>query len=159
MASSPGRNKNKFLWCHWGALLLQNRDDFRLNWLTGDFDVFVRNVNVDFRAHAKFSFEIDPRLDGKTNSGNNAARIARFEVVDVDAITVGFLANRMASPMCKLFAKTRSCNYATRHIVDLGAANRFASANILAHEIDRRIPGFPYNIKMRVYSSGTDSPT
>src|SRR5689334_2845235 len=27
---------------------LQDRDDLRLNWLSGDFDVFVRNVNVDF---------------------------------------------------------------------------------------------------------------
>ena len=43
--------------------LLQDRDDLRLNWLPGDFDVFIRNVNVNFRSNTKLSFEINAGLD------------------------------------------------------------------------------------------------
>src|SRR6266513_4379372 len=129
------------------SLSLQDRNDFCLDGLTGDFDVFVRNVDVDLRSHAELSFEVNSRLDRKTNSGNDTPRIARLEIVDVDAITMGFFANRMAGPMCELFAETRACNYATRDIVHFGAANRFTCADIFAHEINRRIAGFPHNIE------------
>ena len=127
--------------------LLQNRDDLRLNWLPGDFDVFIRNVNVDFGSNAKLSFEINPGLNRKTNSRNDAPRIAGFEIVDVDAVAVSFFANRMAGAMRELFPETCACNYAALHIIDFRAANRFVSPNILAHEIDRRISGFPHDIE------------
>src|ERR1700757_593083 len=101
----------------------QNRDYLRLNWLSRDFDVFIGNVNVNFRSNAKFSFEINPGLDGKTNSGNDSPRVTRLEVIDVDAIAVRFFADRMARPMCELFAKTCARDYAARHIVHFGAAD------------------------------------
>src|SRR5882724_943830 len=129
------------------SLSLQDRNDFCLDGLSGDFDVFVRNVDVDFRAYAELSFEVNSRLDRKTNSGNDTPRIARFEIVDVDAITVSFFTNRMAGPMSELFAETCACNYATRDVVHFGAANRFTCADILANEIDRRIAGFPHNVE------------
>ena len=109
-----------------------------MDWLTGDFDVFVRNIDVDLRSNAELSFEVNSWLNRKTNSGNDSPRIARLEVVDVDAITVSFFANRMAGPMCELFAETRACNYATRDVVHFGATNRFTCADIFAYEIDRR---------------------
>ena len=43
--------------------ILQDRDDLRLNRLTGDFDILIGNVNVDFRANAELSFHVNPRLD------------------------------------------------------------------------------------------------
>src|SRR5206468_4704692 len=103
------------------SLSLQDRNDFCLDGLSGDFDVFVRNVNVNFGSNAEFSFEVNAGLDGKTNSGNDRPRIARLEIVDVDAVTVGFFANRMAGAMCELFAETCTCDYTTRHIIYLGA--------------------------------------
>ncbi len=51
------------LWCRARSLSLQDRDDLRLDWLPGDFDVFIRNVNVNFGSNAKLSFEIDSGLD------------------------------------------------------------------------------------------------
>src|SRR4029453_6762114 len=126
---------------------LQDRDDLRLDWLPGDFDVFVRDVDVDFRAHTELSFEVNSRLNRKTNSGNDTPRIARLEIVDVDAITVSFFANRMAGPMCELFAETSPRNYATRDVIHFGAANRFTCGDILAHEVDRRIAGFSHNVE------------
>src|SRR5438552_3693079 len=45
------------------SLTLQDRDDLRLDWLPGDLDVFIRNVNVNFGSNAKLSFEINSRLD------------------------------------------------------------------------------------------------
>src|SRR4029077_15054744 len=125
----------------------QNWNDLRLDWLSSDFDVFIGNVNVNFRSNAKFSFEINPGLDGKTNSGNDSPRIARLEVIDVDAITVSLFADRMPRSMRELFAKTCARDYAARHIVHFGAANRFTSADILAHEINRRITRLPDNVK------------
>src|SRR4029077_9704392 len=125
----------------------QNRDYLRLNWLSRDFDVFIGNVNVNFRANAKFSFEINPGLDGKTNSRNDSPRITRLEVVDVNAIAVGFLANRVTGAMRELFAKTCACNYATRDVVHFGASNRFTSTDILAHELDRRIACFAHDVE------------
>ena len=118
-----------------------------MDWLPGDFDVFIGNVNVDFRSNAKFSFEVNSRLNRKTNPGNDTPRIARLEIVDVDAITVGFFANRMAGPMRELFAETCARDYATLHIVHFGATNQFTSADILPHEIDRRIARFPHNVE------------
>jgi hypothetical protein len=53
----------------------------------------------------------------------------------------------MAGPMCELFAETCAGNYATRHVVDFGAANRFTTADIFTCEIDRRITGFPHNVE------------
>ena len=108
-----------------------------MDWLPGDFDVFIRDVNVNFGSNAKFSFEINPGLNRKTNSRNDAPRIARFEIVDVNAIAVGFFANGMAGAMRELLAKTCACNYAARYVIDFGTADRFTSADILAHEIDR----------------------
>jgi hypothetical protein len=32
----------------WTSLSLQDRNDLSLDWLPTDFDVFIRNVNVDF---------------------------------------------------------------------------------------------------------------
>ena len=118
-----------------------------MDWLPGDFDILIRNVNVNFGSNTKLSFEIDSGLDRKTNAGNDTPRIARLEIVDVDAIAMSFFANGMAGPMGKLFPKTCACNYATRDIVHFGAADRFTGANILAHEIDRRIAGFAHNIE------------
>src|SRR6266498_4181459 len=109
----------------WTSPSLQDRDDLRLDWLPCDFDVFIRNVNVNFGSNTKLSFEIDSGLNRKTNAGNDAPRIARLEIVDVNAVAVCFFADGMAGPMCELFAKTCSCDYATRHIVHFRAANRF----------------------------------
>ena len=53
----------------------------------------------------------------------------------------------MTGAMRELFAETCACNYVARHIIDFGAADRFTSANILAHEIDRRIAGFAHDIE------------
>src|SRR5262245_16760849 len=53
----------------------------------------------------------------------------------------------MAGAMCKLLAEPRACDYATRHIVHLCAANRFTSANILPYEFGRRIARLPHNIE------------
>ena len=84
----------------------ENRNNLVLDWLSRDFDVFIGNVNVNFRSNAKLSFEVDSRLNLKTNSGNDSPRITRLEIVDVHAVAVGFLANGMAGPMRELFAKT-----------------------------------------------------
>src|SRR5215472_11092450 len=124
-----------------------DRDYLRLDWLPGDFDVLFRNVNVDFRSNAKLSFEVNSGLDRKADSRNHPPRIACLEIVDVDAVAVSFFANRMTGAMRELFAETCACDYATGHIIDFGATNRFSSADILAHKIDRRITGFPHNVE------------
>ena len=115
--------------------------------MSGDFDILVRNVNINFGSNTKLAFEIDSGLDRKTNAGNDTPRITRLEIVDVDTIAVSFFANGMAGTMRKLFPKTCAGNYATRDIVHFGAADRFTGANILAHEINRRIAGFAHNIE------------
>src|SRR6266480_3816277 len=97
---------------------LQNRDDLRLDWLPGDFDVFIRNVNVNFGSHAKLSFEINSWLNRKANSRNDAPRIARLEIVDVNAVAVSFFANGMSGAMCELLSETCACNYAARRVID-----------------------------------------
>src|SRR6266513_2050740 len=117
------------------SLSLQDRNDFCLDGLSGDFDVFVRNVDVDLRSNAELSFEVNSRLDRKTNAGNDTPRIARLEIVDVDAIAVSFFANGMAGAMRELFPETCACNYTSRHIIDFRSANRFTRPNVFAHEI------------------------
>ena len=84
----------------------QNRNDFRLDWLAGHFDVFVGNVNVDLRSDAELSFLVNSGLDRKTNSGSDAPGIARLEIVDINAIAVSFFADGMAGAMGELFAES-----------------------------------------------------
>src|SRR5207244_10109714 len=103
--------------------------------------------NVNFRSNAKLSFEVNSRLDRKTNSRNDTPRIARLEIVDVNAIAMRFLADGMTGAMRELFAKTCPCDYATRHVIDFRSANRFTRLNVLTHEINRRIARFAHNVE------------
>jgi hypothetical protein len=43
-----GRDAKVLAWERLQILLLKDRNNFGLDWLSGDFDVFVRNVNVNF---------------------------------------------------------------------------------------------------------------
>jgi hypothetical protein len=78
-----------------------------LDWLAGHFDVSVGNVNVNFGADTKLCFLVNSGLDRKTNPGSDAPRVARLEIVDVDAVAVGFFANGMAGAMGELGRRTR----------------------------------------------------
>jgi len=119
----------------------QYRNDLRLDWLAGDFDVLVGNVNVDLRSDAELSFLVNSGLDRKTNSGSDASGIARLEIIDVDAVAMGLFANGMAGAMGELFAEPGARNYTARYIVHVSATNRFSVANIFADKFDRRIAG------------------
>ena len=74
-------------------------------------------------------------------------RESRFEIVDVDAIAVGFFANGMAGAMGELVAEPGARDYAARDIVHFSAANRFTGANVFADKIDGRIARFPHNVE------------
>src|SRR5205823_1492024 len=56
-------------------LSFQNRHDLSLNWLSGHFDIFFCDVNIDFGTDAELAFEVNSRLNGEGNAGNEMARI------------------------------------------------------------------------------------
>src|ERR1700732_4660087 len=99
----------------------QNRHYCRLDWLAGDFDVFAPYVNIDLGADAELAGQINAGFDRETNAGCDAARVARLEVVDVDAVTVDFFADGMAGAMCEIFPITRSRDHSPRDIIHIGA--------------------------------------
>src|SRR5438309_1621507 len=80
---------------NYNLLLLQFEycNNLALDRLPRDLDIFVADVNVDFRAHAKFAGKINAGLDRETNAGCDAAGIARFKVIDVDAVPVHLFAD------------------------------------------------------------------
>src|SRR5438067_72819 len=125
----------------------QNWDDLDLDGLAGDFDVFVADVDVDLGADAELAFLVDAWLDGKTNAGGDETRIARLEVIDVHAVAVAFLADRVAGAMGELFAVPGALDHAARDIVDFRAVNSFSFTHIFADEFRRGIPRFPDDVE------------
>src|SRR5438552_3861580 len=51
----------------------QNRHDLGLNWLSGHFDIFFCDVNIDFGTDTEFAFDVNAGLDGEGDAGNEVA--------------------------------------------------------------------------------------
>src|ERR1039457_294592 len=56
-----------------------------LDLIRRDDQLSLSDVGIHFRSHPQFSREIDPRLDRKSDPGNQGALVARLEVVEIRA--------------------------------------------------------------------------
>src|SRR5450755_1626656 len=83
---------------HHRLLRFQNRHYLSLNGLTGHFDILFCDVDIDLGTDTEFTLEVNAGLDGEGNAGDEAARIAGFEVIDIDAVAVHFFANGVPGP-------------------------------------------------------------
>src|ERR671928_1673311 len=120
-------------------LVFQYRNDFGLDGLARDFDVFVGDVDVDLGADAEAAFEVDAGLDGEAGAWDDAARVARLEVVDVGAVAVPLFADGVAGAVRELLAVAGALNHPARHVVNFRAAYHAPLAERLAHEVGRRV--------------------
>ena len=104
-------------------LWFQNRNYVSLNRLTCNLDIFLSDVDIDFGTHAEFAFQVNAGLDREGDAWDKAARVARFEVIDVDTVAVHFFTDRVSGPVGELFAVAGALDDAARDVVDLRSAN------------------------------------
>src|SRR5688572_5753636 len=100
--------------------------------------------HVHFAADSKVG-KINAWLDRKARARQDAAVVARLEIVDVRAVAVGFLADAMPGAMQEIRAIPSRFNHLPRRVVHLPAAKVFVRANRAFHPIDRGVPGLSDN--------------
>jgi len=96
--------------------------DGRLNFTCHPRTRFL-DEHIDLAAHAE-SLEVNSRLDGKTDSGNYLARVARLEVIDVGPVTVHIFAYGVPGPMNEVLPVSLAVDNLAGHVIHLIAVNR-----------------------------------
>src|SRR4051812_26418548 len=89
----------------------------------GDDRVLFRHIDVDLRANTEFTFQINARLNGECRPWDQRTGIARFEVINICAVAVAFLADRMAGAMEELIGVAGFSYYASGDIVHFRSAD------------------------------------
>src|SRR5207245_2885480 len=102
--------------------------------------------DVDFAADAEVG-QIDSRLNGKTGARQDAALLARFEVVHVGPVAMNFLANGVARTVAEVLSVASLLDDASRCIVDFPALQGPAVRKRLPHLGNRRVARRRHNSK------------
>ena len=87
---------------------------------SGDDGVVFGHVNVDFGAYAELAFEVNAGLDRKGCAGDQCARVPRFEVVDIGAVSEALFADGVAGAVEELVGVTGLPDHPSGNIVDFG---------------------------------------
>src|SRR5215204_2893701 len=129
------------------SLLLEYRHNFSLDGLARDLDLLVGDVDVDLGADAEAAFEVDAGLDGEAGAGDDAARVARLEVVDVGAVAVPLFADGVARAVRELFAVAGALDTAAGHVVHFGGAYLPAFAEGRADGLGGGVAGLTHDVE------------
>src|SRR6185437_15076485 len=95
----------------------------------------IRYIDVKLAPNPKLSREVDSRLDRKASSRQEPTTILSFQVVDIGAITVNLLTNRVAGSMNEEVAVARCSNRITADIINFPSARKSACSHVI---LDKR---------------------
>src|SRR4029077_13645150 len=85
--------------------------------------------------------QVDAGLDGEADAGDDAALVARLQVVDVHAVAVDLVADRMAGAMEEVGAEAALLDEAAGHVVHLVAVDGASRGGRILHEADGGVAG------------------
>src|SRR5207249_6197970 len=111
-----------------GWLWREDGDDGGLDGHAGDECVGLGEIDVHLAPDAEFAREIDAGLDRKARVREQTASVPGFEVVDVGAVAVNFLADRVPGAVDEPVSVSRLPDHTAAHIVHIPASSEAARA-------------------------------
>src|SRR5262249_49196435 len=107
---------------------------------SGHRSLVCANHHINLGPHAEI-LEIDPRLDGKSRSGEQAAVVVRLVVVHVHAVAMDVLSDTMAGAVQRLTRGARALKYGGSRAAARPAARPGARGTGPREERCGRVPG------------------
>ena len=120
---------------------LENRDDFGLEWFTVYDCVPIGHIDVQLAPDPEFPRNIDARLNRETGASEDRAFLARFKVVHIGAVSVGFSPDAMPRAVAERRAKAGRFDHAPGGIVHLPTLERLPLGEGIPHPGNGRVPG------------------
>src|SRR5437870_11394718 len=114
----------------------EDGDDGGLDGNAGDECVRLGEIDVDLAPDAEFARAVDARLDRKARVREQTASVPGLEVVDVGAVAVDFVADRVPGAVKEPVSVSRLPDHAAALVVHIPAAREAACAYFLLDERD-----------------------
>src|SRR6267378_4321299 len=100
---------------------------------------------IHFASHSDIPGEIDSRLDGKSDAGNQLSFLPRLEIVDVRSGSMEVARiDRVAGPVDEVLTVSTFRNHVPGGVVHFSTSNRTVSAYPLTQQRNSGIPGIPH---------------
>src|SRR5690606_30968397 len=115
-------------------------NELRLARNTGDDRPIARVIDVDLGPHAEAARQIDPGLDGEERAGKDAAGIVGLEGVEIGAVSVRRLPDRVSGPVNEALAVARLGDRRASDPIELESAQIRAALEGAIRGLDHGVP-------------------
>src|SRR6266568_212197 len=106
----------------------------------------LAQIDVDLAANTKPVRQVDTRLHGETDAGNQRALVRGLEVVDMRSRAVQIAIDRMPRAMHEVLAQSGRADHGARGVVDCRAGHRLVLLPTIPEQRDGGIASPPHGL-------------